>query len=50
MDVGFIKKHPELLTEGNAMDFLSDDGGATYNRCHCEFNEFLAIIPHAAIF
>lgn len=31
---GFIKKHPELLTEGNAMDFLSDDGGATYNRCH----------------
>ena len=33
---GFIQKHPEHLAEGNAMEFLSDDGGETYNKCHCE--------------
>lgn len=31
---GFMKKHPEHITEGNAMDFISDDGGETYNKCH----------------
>ncbi|KAJ2931372.1 hypothetical protein H1R20_g5751, partial [Candolleomyces eurysporus] len=30
----FTTKHPELVTEGNAMSFISDDGGSTYNRCH----------------
>jgi alpha 1,2-mannosyltransferase len=30
----FIKQHPEYVAEGNAMSFLSDDGGNTYNRCH----------------
>ncbi|KAG6814354.1 hypothetical protein H0H92_010939 [Tricholoma furcatifolium] len=30
----FTSKNPELIPEGNAMSFLSDDGGETYNRCH----------------
>lgn len=30
----FIKAHPEHIVEGNAMDWLSDDKGETYNRCH----------------
>lgn len=28
--------NPDLIVPGNAMDFISDDGGNTYNRCHCE--------------
>lgn len=30
----FITKHPEHVAKGNSMDFLSDDGGQTYNHCH----------------
>ncbi|KAF8894629.1 glycosyltransferase family 15 protein [Infundibulicybe gibba] len=30
----FIAAHPDLVSPDNAMDFLSDDGGVTYNRCH----------------
>lgn len=30
----FIGEHPDYLPEGNAMQFLSDDGGETYNKCH----------------
>ncbi|TCD71889.1 alpha 1,2-mannosyltransferase 2.4.1 [Steccherinum ochraceum] len=30
----FIKENPELVSPDNAMDFLSDDHGETYNRCH----------------
>ncbi|KAI0030491.1 glycosyl transferase [Vararia minispora EC-137] len=30
----FIQKHPEHIAEDNALDFLSDDGGKTYNLCH----------------
>lgn len=32
----FINSNPELVSPDNAMAFLSDDGGETYNRCHCE--------------
>lgn len=32
----FIQQHPEHIAEDNAMGFLSDDGGETYNKCHCE--------------
>jgi alpha 1,2-mannosyltransferase len=32
----FIKEHPEYVVEGNAMGFLSDNGGKEYNNCHCE--------------
>ncbi|KAG9048687.1 alpha 1,2-mannosyltransferase 2.4.1 [Tulasnella sp. UAMH 9824] len=30
----FIHKYPDLISEDNAMRFLSDDGGETYNLCH----------------
>ena len=30
----YMQKHPEHLVEGNAMDWLSKDGGETYNHCH----------------
>lgn len=29
-----MKEHPEHIPAQNAMSFLSDDGGETYNRCH----------------
>lgn len=32
----FTHANPELLSPDNAMGFLSDDGGETYNRCHCK--------------
>ncbi|KAJ5894224.1 hypothetical protein N7495_005915 [Penicillium taxi] len=31
---GFVKKHPEYIPSGNAMDFISDNNGDTYNKCH----------------
>ncbi|KAK0459746.1 glycosyltransferase family 15 protein [Desarmillaria tabescens] len=30
----FLEANPGITPEDNAMDFLSDDGGLTYNRCH----------------
>lgn len=30
----FMKNHPEHIVAGNSQNFLSDDGGETYNRCH----------------
>ena len=30
----FIKEYPHHVPEKNAMAFLSEDGGETYNRCH----------------
>ncbi|KAF7338286.1 Glycosyltransferase family 15 protein [Mycena venus] len=30
----FINANPGLVSSDNAMGFLSDDGGETYNRCH----------------
>lgn len=30
----FMKAYPQHIAEGNSMGFLSDDGGATYNKCH----------------
>lgn len=29
-----MQKYPDLISEDNAMRFLSDDGGQTYNLCH----------------
>ena len=31
---GFMRKHPEHIAKDNGMEFLSDDGGETYNHCH----------------
>lgn len=30
----FMQRYPDLISEDNAMRFLSDDGGETYNLCH----------------
>lgn len=30
----FMQAHPEYIVEGNSMEFLSDDNGETYNKCH----------------
>jgi len=30
----FMTAHPELISPDNAMEFVSGDGGVTYNRCH----------------
>jgi hypothetical protein len=30
----FTGNHPEHVAEGNAMEFISNDGGETYNNCH----------------
>ncbi|KAJ5690000.1 hypothetical protein N7462_004392 [Penicillium macrosclerotiorum] len=30
----FMGNHPEHIPAGNAMEFISDDGGETYNKCH----------------
>jgi len=30
----FIQANPDLVASDNAMRFISDDGGNTYNRCH----------------
>lgn len=30
----FMAKHPEHIAEDNSMDFISEDGGQTYNNCH----------------
>ncbi|KAH8119742.1 glycosyltransferase family 15 protein [Phellopilus nigrolimitatus] len=30
----FIKEYPQHLAENNSMDYLSNDGGETYNLCH----------------
>ena len=32
--VDFVARNPQYLSEHNALDYLSDDGGQTYNRCH----------------
>ncbi|KAL4808694.1 nucleotide-diphospho-sugar transferase [Aspergillus unguis] len=30
----FMGDHPEHIAEGNSLQFLSDDKGKTYNKCH----------------
>ncbi|KAI6022688.1 glycosyltransferase family 15 protein [Pisolithus marmoratus] len=30
----FLNENPDLLPADNALPFISDDGGLTYNRCH----------------
>lgn len=35
--LAFINENSGSIPADNAMAFLSDDGGESYNRCHCEF-------------
>jgi alpha 1,2-mannosyltransferase len=32
----FIQKYPQHYNLDSALKFLSDDGGNTYNMCHCQ--------------
>src|SRR5262249_51045392 len=41
----FLELNPGIASPDNAMSFLSDDGGATYNRCHCK-SVFFASLMH----
>jgi alpha 1,2-mannosyltransferase len=36
----FMKENPDLMPEDNALGFLSDDKGETYNKCHCKFPHY----------
>jgi alpha 1,2-mannosyltransferase len=36
-----MEENPGLVSQDNAMGFISDDGGRSYNRCHCEHRLFL---------
>lgn len=40
----FMGEHPEHMAADNSMEFLSDDGGKTYNRCH-----FVSSPPHLLV-
>lgn len=33
----FTQENQDLVEPGNAMSFVSDDNGKTYNRCHCVY-------------
>jgi len=33
--IEFLDANPELMPTDNAVNFISDDNGATYNQCHC---------------
>lgn len=35
-NVEFIDQHPEYVSKENAMAFISDDNGKSYNLCHCK--------------
>jgi hypothetical protein len=41
----FMKENPDLVVKDNALEFISDDGGESYNRCHCPFPRVLPPAP-----
>ena len=48
----FMREHPETVARDNAMGYMSDDGGNSYNLCHCaygseSFRTTVADGPHA---
>ncbi|EGN95957.1 glycosyltransferase family 15 protein [Serpula lacrymans var. lacrymans S7.3] len=52
----FINSNPTLVSPDNAMAFLSDDGGESYNRCHFWSNfeigdlDFWRDVPYSKFF
>lgn len=45
----FMEKHPEHIAENNNLEFISADGGKTYNNCHFVSFFFLPLLfdrPH----
>lgn len=45
--VDFVEENPQYVADGNAMNFLSNDGGRSYNLCHCECR-YLFLAPDAS--
>ena len=45
-DVAFMsnESNKDLVVEGNAFDFLTDNGGKNYNLCHCTLSFYLAAL------
>jgi hypothetical protein len=41
----FMQAHPEHIAPNNALRFVSDDGGASYNLCHCVCPVSSACVP-----
>ena len=39
-ELEFAQDKPQYIAANNSMDFLSDNGGQTYNLCHCKPREF----------
>jgi alpha 1,2-mannosyltransferase len=33
----FARDHPQYLSKDNSLRFVSDDGGDSYNLCHCVY-------------
>lgn len=42
----FMRRHPEHIPEKNLMEWVSEDGGETYNRCHFVSILSLSILIH----
>ena len=36
-----MSEHYDLLPENNALNYLTDDNGDSYNRCHCKCQALL---------
>ena len=41
----FMTENPQYVVPNNAMNFLSDNGGANYNLCHCTSKPFYSFSP-----
>ncbi len=41
-----MEENPDLIAPDNGLRFISDDGGLTFNRCHCMFYlPLLSLLP-----
>jgi len=40
----FMKLHPQYIHKDNALGFLSDDNGETWNHCHCMSSNLTQIL------
>lgn len=37
----FVRQNPHYVVKDNALGFITDNGGDTYNLCHCELFKVL---------
>jgi alpha 1,2-mannosyltransferase len=43
----FMETYPEHVANNNAMGFVSNDRGNSYNRCHCTFTPLFSFHPRS---